>query len=133
MAGTPPYYDNVQYPAQGGLRVPNEVFGTAGAGKPSGTFDIDLEVDLTPGALTSLTLLPWQTAGSYFTVGTASGGAVTVNFPAAMPGNTFTVFNNSGQNVTFKVTGQTGVLVATGKRAILVSGAVDIARVTADT
>lgn len=45
------------------------------------------------------------------------------------------VFNNTtgGQSVTFVVSGQTGVTVANGKRAIVYCNATDIVRVTPDT
>ena len=45
----------------------------------------------------------------------------------------YIVRNNSGQTITIKVAGQTGVAVATAKTAILMSNGTDIVRVTADT
>jgi hypothetical protein len=85
------------------------------------------------GTTNSITLTPAQAAASEIVVTNAGSGATTINFPGADPGSPFVVFNDSGQACTFKVVGQTGVSVANGKRALLVSESTDIARVTADT
>lgn len=42
------------------------------------------------------------------------------------------VYNTSGQAITFKVTGQTGVAVANGKCAMILGTATDYVRLTAD-
>ena len=66
---------------------------------------------------------------------TLAGGAVNAIIPAAhaIAGKVYVLYNNSGANVTLKVSGQTGIAVATTKMAILVCNGTDIARVTADT
>ena len=130
MAGTPPDYSNIRWGGPKGGRIPQEIF--------PATFLMKKETDINvggAGTTNSINLDPSQTQSSYYTVTNAGSGATTINWPGVFPGINFTVFNNSGQNVTFKVTGKTGITVATGKRAILVMDSVagDIARVTADT
>jgi hypothetical protein len=44
----------------------------------------------------------------------------------------YVIVNSSGQAITVKVTGQTGITVANAKTAILTSSGTDIVRVTAD-
>jgi hypothetical protein len=66
---------------------------------------------------TAWTMTYPEASATRFTV-TLAGGAVDAVFPVVVPGKMFTVYNNSGQTVTFKVTGQTGFAVANGKRAI---------------
>jgi hypothetical protein len=128
-----PYYSNTQWPGADGIRVPVEVLGSAGAGLPGGTMSLIKQVTHNyNGTAANWALAPAETAASHIIVTNASGAA-TATFPAANPGQRFSVFNNSGQAVTFLVAGQTGVVVATGKRAILVCESTDIARVTADT
>lgn len=61
----------------------------------------------------------------FITVTNASG-AVNALLPVAMPGKEYTIFNNSGQVLTFKVTGQTGGTVAAGKHAIYRAVAADV-------
>jgi hypothetical protein len=77
---------------------------------------------------------PAETAGSIYSVTSASGGA-NATFPAYIPGKVFVVSNASGQIITFLVTGKTGIAVGNAKAATLfmdpVSG--DVQRVTADT
>lgn len=65
----------------------------------------------------------------------AIGAARNLVLPAALDGMEWIVFNNTsgGFAVTFLVSGQTGVAVAAGKRAILYCNATDIVRVTTDT
>jgi hypothetical protein len=50
-------------------------------------------------------------------------------------GQQWTVFNNTtgAQSIILKVTGQTGVTIASGKRAIVYCNGTDIVRVTPDT
>jgi hypothetical protein len=129
MAGpTAPNYENVLWPGSGGLRVPTE------AG--SAAIEVISLATIALGAIsvaTAVTLTPAQSNASEIIV-TASGAfAVTLNLPAAFPGSNYILFNNTANNVTLKVTGQTGVTVATGKRALLVCESTDVARVTADT
>jgi hypothetical protein len=69
------------------------------------------------------------------TSGTATGSNDVV-FPVAAgdSGMWWIVRNTSGQNIVCKVSGQTGITIATGKVAILsYEGGADITRVTADT
>jgi hypothetical protein len=136
MAGTPPNYDDVMMPGAGGIRIPTEVFGSGGAGNPGGTMAINKQIVIALGVLgaaTSVTLTPPQTAASNIIV-TASGAfAVTLNLPGAFPGDFYILFNNTANTVTLKVVGQTGVTVASGKRALLVCETTDVFRVTADT
>jgi hypothetical protein len=133
MAGTPPNYDNVQWPGADGIRVPTEVIGSSGAGTSGGTLALTKQVTHNYGATAAAwNLSAAETQASHYIVTNASGAAQAV-FPGAFPGKRFSVFNNSGQTITFLVTGQTGVAVLTAKRAILVCESTDIARVTADT
>ena len=57
---------------------------------------------------------------------TNASGAVNAILPAASAGKFRTVYNNSGQAVTLKVTGQTGASVATGKYAIFTDNGIDV-------
>jgi hypothetical protein len=136
MAGSPPNYDDVMMPGAGGIRVPTEVFGSGGAGNPGGTFALTKQVTIAMGVLAAaatVNLNPSQTAASEIVVTGSGAYATTLVLPGAFPGAVFVLYNNTANNVTLKVTGQTGVTVATGKRAVLVCEATDIARVTADT
>jgi hypothetical protein len=134
MSGpTAPGYENVQLPGSGGIRVPTEVYGSNGAGKAGASFKLNKSVTHDFGAAhADYTLLPAETQASEI-IATDASAAANVIWPAAFPGHYYVVYNNSGFTVTFKVTGQTGVAVANGKRCILVCEATDIARVTPDT
>lgn len=133
MGGNAPTYDGVGWPAGDGIRVPTEVFGTKGAATLNGTLKLHRTASHDYGAAhADWTLLPGDTQASYITVTDASQAANAV-WPAAFNGHVYVVYNNSGFNITFKVTGQTGITVANGKRAILVCDGTDIQRVTADT
>jgi len=129
MAGSPPDYDNVRMGGPDGIRIPQEM------GKC--TFGIQEEVDINVGTLgvaNVVTLQANQLRPSYMYVTNASAAA-TIKWPAVLPGLVFTVSNQSGEAVTFMVTGETGVQVASTKHAILAmdNTAGDIVRVTADT
>jgi hypothetical protein len=128
--GTAPDYDNERMGGPDGIRIPQEM------GKC--TFAVTKEVDINiggAGSTNTINLTPDQLRASYIALTNAGSGATTVNWPAVLPGVVFTVWNNSGQAATFKVTGKTGISVANGKRAILAMDSVlaDIARVTPDT
>lgn len=128
--GTGPDFDNVRWPGADGLRVPQEM--------APATIAVTKEVDINiggAGTTNTVNLTPNQIRATYIALTNAGSGATTVNWPAVLPGVVFTVWNNSGQAATFKVTGKTGISVANGKRAILAMDTVlaDIARVTADT
>ena len=134
MAASNTYYDNVLQPGAGGIRIPTEVFGSGGAGVPGGTMKLDKLVSHSYGsAAADWTLNPAETQGSHYVVTSASGAANAI-FPYLFPGKVFSVYNGSGQAITFKVTGGGGgIAIANTKRAILVMESTDIARVTADT
>lgn len=128
MAGTAPDYSNIRMGGPKGLRIPAE-------GGPA-TFTLKKLVSINIGGVGStntVTLTPAQALGSEIILTNAGSGATTVVFTGALPGHIFVVFNNSGQAATFKVLGQTGISVATAKRAILIIESADVARVTADT
>jgi hypothetical protein len=127
MAGSPPDYDNVRQGGPDGLRIPQEQGKATYAIKKLTSIDIGKV-----GSSNVYTLTPDQTLSSEIIVTDASAAA-TVKWPGAFPGYVFVAYNNSGQSCTFQVTGQTGVQIANGKRAVLVCEATDIARVTADT
>jgi hypothetical protein len=61
----------------------------------------------------------WEAAASLFIV-TSAGDVADANFPVAVPGKQYTVYNNSGQTITFKVAGETGHGVANGKYAVAI-------------
>lgn len=126
MAGTAPDYANARWPGSDGLRVPQEM--------APATFGVTKEVDINVGAATAITLNPSQLRAPYIYVSNAAAAAA-ISWPAVCPGLVFTVSNQSGQTVTFKVLGKTGIAVATAKHAILAmdNTAGDIVRVTADT
>lgn len=65
---------------------------------------------------TAWTMTTDEASCNHFVV-TSAGGAADAVFPAAKQGKRFSIFNNSGAAITFKVTGQTGSAVATGKYA----------------
>lgn len=130
MGGTAPYYDNVLWPGGGGIRVPNNASGIAGT---VSSMDLVRYNTHDYGATaTDWLITPAGQESSYMVAINASGAANAI-FPAAYPGKVYAVFNNSGFAITFKVAGQVGVVVATGKRAFLVMGTTDLARMTADT
>lgn len=133
MAGSPPNYDNVQWPGADGIRVPTEVCGSNGAATPGGTLALVKQVSHSfASAAADWNLNANETQASHYIV-TSASGAANVVFPGAFPGKRFSVYNDSGQAITFLVAGQTGIVVANTKRAILVCETTDIARVTADT
>lgn len=130
MGGTAPYYENVLWPGGDGFRVPTNAIGVAGS---VSTLSLVRYHTHDYGAAAADWLIsPAGQESSYIVVTNASGAANAV-WPAAYPGQIYAVFNNSGQAITFKVTGQSGVAVANGKRAFLVMGTADLARMTADT
>ena len=122
-------------PGAGGIRIPTEVFGSGGPGnrRNYGSREANHYRYGSFGGRGQRNPYSSQTAASYITVTGSGAFATTLNLPAAFPGTFYVLFNNTANNVTLKVTGQTGIVVATGKRALLVCEATDIARVTADT
>lgn len=128
-----PNYDNVMMPGGGGIRIPTEAYGSGGAGNNCGTMAIEKLITLDFGAAhAAKTLTASQTCASVILCTNADTTATTVNFPAAQPGNVFVVNNTSTSAITFKVTGQTGISVATSKSAVLYMNATDVARASAD-
>lgn len=126
---SPPDYDNVRQGGPDGLRIPQEQGKATYAIKKLSNVDIG-----TQGSSSSVTLISSQTLSSELVVtnSVSSTVAATVNFPGAFPGHMFVVFNNTASGCTFKVAGQTGISVGSGKRAVLVCESVDIARAAAD-
>lgn len=130
MAGSAPYYDNVQEPAQGGIRVPTEVFGSGGAGNPSGTFALVKEVDFdvtkannSRGVSGVVTLYPSECQANVITFNNSSSNNVNFALPAVFPGNEYLLSNASGNSVTFLVTGKTGVTLANNNsQSVVCSG-----------
>ncbi len=76
------------------------------------------------GAAVAWNMSAVEAAGTYFVVTNANGAADAV-FPAAVPGKHFDVYNNSGQNITFKVAGQAGTACTNAKRSSWVFDATD--------
>jgi hypothetical protein len=84
------------------------------------------------GADTTVGLNPDQCQSSMIEV-TGSGAFQSIlELPAAFPGHEYLVYNHTANNVILRVTGQTGITVATTKRAVLGCEAVDVARYSAD-
>src|SRR5271157_5560230 len=108
MAGTPPDYDNIRWGGPKGVRLPQEVFPATMAVKKETNIDIG-----GAGSTNTINLDSSQVMSSYYSLKNAGSGATTVVWPAVIPGWNFTVFNTSGQNITFKITGKTGITVAT--------------------
>lgn len=133
MAGTAPNYDNVMLPGADGIRIPTEVCGVDGPAKNGGTMTIQRLISLDfGGAHAGKTLNAPQSAASVILCTNADATATTVTFPASQPGKIFVVNNTSTSAITFLVTGQTGIQVATGKSATLYMNATDVARASAD-
>jgi hypothetical protein len=74
---------------------------------------------------TDWTIPTADTYAGYITVSNASGG-VNALLRSAVAGHTYTVFNGSGQVLTFKVTGKTGGTIANGKRAFYTATTADV-------
>lgn len=129
MAGTPPDYGNARWPGVDGLRVPQEAAPATLAIKKLSAVNIG-----TQGSANSVTLYPGQSQSSELVVTNtvSSTTAATVVFPGAFPGHIFVASNQTASGCTFKVVGQTGISVGSGKRAVLVCETVDIARASAD-
>lgn len=64
-----------------------------------------------------------------YVAATNASGAVNALLPAATAGKIRTVYNNSGQVLTFKVTGQTGGTIATGKYAVYADNGTDVVEI----
>lgn len=130
MAGTPPYYDNEQMPGAGGIRVPNEVFGSSGPGVPAATMALIKEVDFnvaeansTRGVSGVVTLYPSECQANVITFNNSSSNNVNFALPAVFPGNEYLLSNVSGNSVTFLVTGKTGVTLANNNsQSVVCSG-----------
>jgi hypothetical protein len=71
------------------------------------------------------TMTAAEAMATYITVTNASG-AVNALLPAAMDGKLRVVYNNSGQVLTFKVSGGTGGTIANGKRAVYADNGTDV-------
>jgi parallel beta-helix repeat protein len=77
---------------------------------------------------TAWTMTAAEASATLFTVTNASGGADAA-FPAAVAGKQFTVYNNSGQAITFKVTGQAGAASTNAKYSIWTMSATDCVKI----
>lgn len=77
------------------------------------------------GAAEAWTMTAAEAQASFVTV-TNANGAIDAVLPAAIPGKVWVVYNNSGQTLTFKVTGQAGATLATGKYGVYVGTAADL-------
>lgn len=84
------------------------------------------------GAVTAKRTLTAQEAQDVGILTCTLTGAQDIEFPTAIEGKVLIVANASGAAATIKVTGQTGIAVASNKVAILRCGSADFARVTAD-
>lgn len=128
MAGSAPNYDNVGWPtAAGGIRIPTEIFGAAGAGSPAATMEVALYSSTTAQAGSSLTLNAIQMNASELVIGSMSSTTNNiVSFPAAAPGAIYFVKNLSGSACTVKVAGQTGTSIANGSHMVVVCNKTDI-------
>lgn len=80
------------------------------------------------GAAVDWTLSTAEAQATYIAV-TNANGAINALLPAAAAGKIRTVYNNSGQTLTIKVTGQTGGTVATGKYAIYTDNGTDLVEI----
>jgi hypothetical protein len=96
----------------------------------SGVFSV-MAVDASAG---DVTLTKQEVAdNTIFDVTGVKGSGAALIFPSAPEGKIIIVRNeDAADDVTVKVTGQTGVAVGEGKTAILKSNGTDFERVTAD-
>lgn len=143
-APTAPYYDNIKLGGPGGIRIPQEV--------GSAIFSVVQRVTINASSIggssttNSITLTPFYNsnvadiAGSGSAAGAeaslivvtgAGSGATTLSLPAAFPGYYYCLKNSSGQSCTLKVTGQSGVSVATGSHQMLLCDTTDISALAA--
>ncbi len=98
----------------------------------SGTFEVASAATHDYGAASANWSMSTTEAGaSYFTVTNASG-ASDATFPAVVPGKIFVVYNNSGQAVTFLVSGQAGSSVTNAKTVVCAMNATDVVEVSAE-
>lgn len=95
---------------------------TAGVGFGALELTLTGSVDLTSN----------QALRSYIVLSGSLGSPANVTIPQATLGHLYMVRNASGATVTVKVSGGTGIAVANGKSALLICGATDIERLTAD-
>lgn len=77
------------------------------------------------GAAVAWTMTTAEAQATFVSVSNANG-AVDAVLPAATAGKTHFVYNNSGQVLTFKVTGGAGGTIATGKYALYVDNGTDV-------
>lgn len=80
------------------------------------------------GAAVDWTLTAAEAQATFVSVSNANG-AVNAILPAATAGKVRTIYNNSGQTLTVKVTGQTGGTIATGKYAIYTDNGTDVVEI----
>ena len=82
------------------------------------------------GAAAAWTLSAAELKASRIIVTNANGAVDAIATPTA--GKMYIILNTSGQALTFKATGQTGVVLASTKSAIVIGNGTDFIRVTAD-
>jgi|GEM_PF-3314810 len=80
------------------------------------------------GAAVAWSLTAAEAQASFISVSNANG-AVDAVLPAATAGKFHAVYNNSGQVLTFKVTGQAGETLATGKYGLYVQNGTDVVEI----
>lgn len=76
-------------------------------------------------ASTTKAMTAAEASAQFISVSNASGD-VELNIPAAIPGKIYLIYNNTGHVLTFKVLGETGGTIATGKYALYMSHATDV-------
>lgn len=105
--------------------------GTRTATFPDASGTVDLAVGGAhdyAGAAADWSMTVAEAQASYIAA-TNANGAVNAILPAATAGKIRTVYNNTGQVLTFKVTGQAGGTVATGKYAIYTDNGTDVVEI----
>ena len=126
MALTGPYFKNIREGGVQGLRKPTEV--------QNATYSVHKAVTIDYLASNADRTLTADEAGASLLLLTNAGtGAANLILAAALPGRIWVVQNGSGQTVTFKVSGATGIAVANGKTMVVYCHATDIQRAVADT
>lgn len=74
------------------------------------------------------TLSENEQEASFIVVTNANAGCNAI-LSKAIPGKIYAIYNNSGQTLTFKVSGQTGGTIANGKHALYLCGLTDLVEI----
>lgn len=72
------------------------------------------------------TLTAAEAQCSYLVFTNFSSTTSTVTKPAAVAGKQHILYNNSGKTISFKVSGQTGATIATGKKGLYIDNGTDV-------